>query len=45
MTNRDLVNQDAILDALETAKATLNLLPKLPPNIKPVHIRVLISNT
>jgi len=43
MTNRDLVNQDAILDALETAKATLNLLPKLPPNIKPVHIRVLIA--
>jgi DNA-binding MarR family transcriptional regulator len=43
MTNQDLVNQDAIIDALGTAKATLNLLPKLPPNIKPVHIRVLIA--
>ena len=43
MINRDLVNQDAILEALGTAKATLNLLPKLPPNIKPVHIRILIA--
>jgi DNA-binding MarR family transcriptional regulator len=43
MVNRDLVNQDAILESLRTAKATLNLLPKLPPNVKPVHIRVLIA--
>jgi DNA-binding MarR family transcriptional regulator len=43
MTNRDLVNQDAILDAFEIAKETFNLLPQLPPNIKLVHFRILIA--
>lgn len=32
---------DEILDALETAKKAHDLLPPLPPNMKPVHFRVL----
>lgn len=32
---------DYIFDALETAKKTQAMLPQLPPNIKPIHIRVL----
>lgn len=34
-----LVNN--ILDAFEDAKEALSLLPELPPNIKPVHFRIL----
>jgi DNA-binding MarR family transcriptional regulator len=37
--NENLV--DEIFNALETAKKTQSLLPQLPPNIKPVHLRVL----
>ena len=38
-TREDLV--DNIFDALETAKKAHSLLPPLPPNLKPVHLRVL----
>jgi DNA-binding MarR family transcriptional regulator len=37
--NENLV--DDIFNALEIAKKTQSLLPQLPPNIKPVHLRVL----
>jgi DNA-binding MarR family transcriptional regulator len=37
--NENLV--DYIFDALETAKKTQSMLPNLPTNTKPVHIRVL----
>lgn len=38
-SREDLV--DNIIDALEIAKKAHSLLPPLPPNLKPVHLRVL----
>jgi DNA-binding MarR family transcriptional regulator len=43
LRNFDLVKAGQILDALDTAKAAVNLLPQSPLNIKPAHIRVLIA--
>jgi DNA-binding MarR family transcriptional regulator len=37
--DEQLVNN--ILDALECAREALTLLPQLPPNIKPVYLRIL----
>jgi DNA-binding MarR family transcriptional regulator len=43
MNNPNLADQEHILQAFETAKETLNLLPQLPIDLKLVHIQVLIA--
>jgi DNA-binding MarR family transcriptional regulator len=41
MDSHDINLATNILDALECAKEALSLLPKLPPRMKPVHLRIL----
>ena len=41
MSGQAKVDQDNVMDALVIAKETLDLLPHLPENIRPIHFHVL----
>lgn len=41
MGSHDIKLTVNVLDAFECAKEALSLLPKLPPRMKPVHLRIL----